>query len=323
VSNGLQNNGGRGVNDLDGLTVLTEPLIPVIDSGKFTTAVRRITPSDATYLLENRNPRNRGLRRRDSANQSRDVGMDNWEINGETVKFDWNGDVLDGQHRLDACRRANKPINTLVVTGLSPEVQATVDIGSRRTHADRLTIAGETNAVALASIARRVWAWNEGDLSFASNFAPTPAEMAKLIEDHPEIRVSTTIAVETYSAWPHIPKAVIGATHYVLADIDEDAARLFFQKLRTGAGLEVGHPIHTLREQAARLSKVTGENGRQKAPTFPRWVAYVFRAWNAYVEGRSMSIIRQPAGKPIPLPVGLKNTAVRRIAVRANEAPKK
>jgi hypothetical protein len=312
VSNGVQNNGVRGVNDLDGLTVHTEPLIPIIDSGKFTIAVRRITPEDAATLLELRNNRNRGLRKRDAANQARDVKSGNWEINGETVKTDWYGMLIDGQHRLEACVRAGVPIDTIVVTGLSPEAQQTVDIGTRRTNGDRLALKGEVNANVLAAIARRVWAWDEGDRSFSSNSAPTPHEMDLIIERYPDLREATRLASDVYTHVPGIPKPVIGATYHVLSAIDEDTARLFFLKLKTGAGMHVGHPILTLRE---RINRSHGSKDPSKKITqFSHWVDYVFRAWNAFVTGRDLTRIQQGRDKRVVMPVGLKNTSFQDLA---------
>lgn len=306
MSNGVQNNGSRGINDLDGLTVLTEPLIPVIDSGKFTAAVRQLQPEEAAFLLENRNPHNRGLRKRDAANQSRDVESGNWQINGETLKFDWEGNTLDGQHRMEACRRADTPIITLVVTGLSPEVQPTVDTGIRRTNGDRFGLAGEINPNELAATVRRVWAWERGDRNFASNFAPTPHEMSELLEEKPELRDATSLAIEVYREFNAIPKSVLSSTYYVLASIDRQAADVFFNKLKTGAGMHIGHPVLTLRNRAIKSS---GANDHRRIRSFGQWVDYVFRAWNAFVTDRDLLRIQTGRDGRTVLPVGLKNTS--------------
>lgn len=317
MSNGVQNNGGRGVNDLKGLTVLTEDLVTVIDSGVFTAAVRRIMPEVATFLLQERNLRNRGLRRRDATNQSRDIETDNWDINGESVKFDWNGMMLDGQHRMEACRRAGKPIDTLVVTGLDPNVQLTVDTGIRRTNGDRFGLVGEENPNELAATVRRVWAWERGDRTFGSNFAPTPHEMTELLNEKPELRESTRVALEVYREFHAIPKSVLSSTHYVLSGIDESAASLFFMKLRTGAGMHVGHPILTLRNRAI---KSHGANDQRKIRSFGQWVDYVFRSWNAFVTDRDLIRIQTGRDGRVVLPVGLKNSMVQSLAAEAAEA---
>lgn len=315
MSNGIKNNGGRGVNDLQGLTVLTEPLIPVIDSGVFTSVVRRIQPDEAAVILELRNNRNRGLRKRDASNQSRDVESGNWQINGETVKFDWDGMLIDGQHRLEACVRAGKAIETVVITGLSPDSQETVDIGTRRTNGDRLAIKGVPNPNIYAAIARRVWSWERGDRGFSSNFAPTPHELDEVIAKFPELAEATRIAVEVYADVPGIPRPVIGATYHVLSGIDKATADLFYSKLRTGAGLHEGHPILTLRN---RIMKAHGSKDPMKRiVAFSQWVDYVFRAWNAFVSGRDLARIQTGRDGRIVLPVGLKNISTTELAANA------
>lgn len=316
MSNGVQNNDRRGVNDLDGLIVLTEPLIPVIDSGKFTAAVRRLTPEESIILLQERNPHNRGLRSRDATNQSRDIEAGNWEINGETLKFDWEGNTLDGQHRMQACIRANRSIDTVVITGLSPEVQPTVDAGIRRTNGDRFSIAKEPNPNELAATVRRVWAWERGDRTFSNNFAPTPHEMAALLREKPELRDATLLAIDVYHDFNAIPKSVLSSTYHVLSQIDKHAADLFFMKLKTGAGMHIGHPVLTLRNRAI---KSHGANDQRKIRSFGQWVDYVFRAWNAFVTDRDLLRIQTGRDGRTVLPVGLKNTTLVALGVELEE----
>ena len=50
-----------------------------------------------------------------------------WKLNGKSICFDWNGRLLNGQHRLSAVVRSGVPLTTLVVRGLDPALVPTQD----------------------------------------------------------------------------------------------------------------------------------------------------------------------------------------------------
>ena len=66
-----------------------------------------------------------------------------WELNGETIKFDTSGTLLDGQHRLSAVILAGMPIKSYVIRDLPRKVFDTLDTGKGRTGADVLSLRGE------------------------------------------------------------------------------------------------------------------------------------------------------------------------------------
>src|SRR4051812_39659069 len=56
-----------------------------------------------------------------------------WVLNGETIKFNDKGNLIDGQHRLQACVLAGKPFQTYVVRGIADDrAFATIDTGKLR-----------------------------------------------------------------------------------------------------------------------------------------------------------------------------------------------
>ena len=58
-----------------------------------------------------------------------DMKAGRWQLNGEAIKFDKNGHLLNGQHRLHAVVRADTTIQMLVISGLDPETRTTMDSG--------------------------------------------------------------------------------------------------------------------------------------------------------------------------------------------------
>ena len=60
-----------------------------------------ITPGDAEQMLES-NEANRNMRARVVSAYARDMETDRWLVTGETIKIGRHGELLDGQHRLQA-----------------------------------------------------------------------------------------------------------------------------------------------------------------------------------------------------------------------------
>ncbi|KAB7835483.1 hypothetical protein, partial [Streptomyces mobaraensis] len=190
-------------------------------------------PPLAARLLR-RNTKNRNLRTAMVEDYVRDIQAGTWPLNGEAIKLDAQGNVLDGQHRLHAVVKADEPVTTFIVGGLPPEAQTTMDSGMRRTTADALSLADETNDITVAAILRKVWSWQQGDRRFTRRISPTTTESRALLEKHPEIRRSAEIAMRTRAAFPHIPQSALGTAHFLFNAIDPDGCAWFFQRLGDG-----------------------------------------------------------------------------------------
>lgn len=246
-------------------------------------------------LLLRRNKKNRNLRPATVTEYARDMAGD-WPLNGEAIKVSWNGDVLDGQHRLHACEKAGVRIPTFIVGNLPPETQDTMDSGLRRTTADVLALREEEHSTTLASILRRVWGWGEGDRKFTRRSSPTKTEVKELLRKTPELRRSAEIADRTRSAFPHIPPSALGTAHYLFNGINPDETAWFFQRLGDGAELPAGHPILALR------SRVTSERAKEGRIPWARHLVYLVVTWNAVRDGRTLTRFSVPAGTPVPEP---------------------
>ena len=73
--------------------------------------VETITPKLAEKWME-ANKNNRPLRRSLVGRYAGAIRRGQWELNGESIKFDEDGVLFDGQHRLAAVVEANKPIKS-------------------------------------------------------------------------------------------------------------------------------------------------------------------------------------------------------------------
>lgn len=109
-----------------------------------------VTPQMASTLLEN-NKRNRTLKRQHVAFLCEEIRNGRWKFNGDAIRVATDGSLIDGQHRLEAVVQTGIPIETLMVSGLDPDVFDTIDGGARRSNGDTLSVAGEKSGRNLAA----------------------------------------------------------------------------------------------------------------------------------------------------------------------------
>lgn len=87
---------------------------------------RHITPRIAKTMLSH-NTGNRPLRKAVVQRYATDMENGDWQDNGDPIRFDTNGRLIDGQHRLEAVILSDTPIDAWVLRGLKPETQKTMD----------------------------------------------------------------------------------------------------------------------------------------------------------------------------------------------------
>lgn len=110
---------------------------------KPTATLERISPKQAREILDTANSEN--FRKMDKdyvRNLAKAMGDGNWDVNGEPLIFDSNGNLIDGQHRLAACAESGKTLETIVVRGVDPTYVRSIDVGRKRTIAMLLSSRG-------------------------------------------------------------------------------------------------------------------------------------------------------------------------------------
>lgn len=258
-------------------------------------SVERITPDVARrYLAANK--ANRSLNPRTVKKLAAAMMRSEWVLNGESIKFDENGNLIDGQHRLAAIIEADKAIDILVFRGASPEAQDTVDLGSRRSLAAALKIRQIPNHTAIAAAIawlHRLQSVGDGRASYSSLFGaesyPTVPQGLRLLEKNPAIKDSTPSAQRVY-AETRFPKGLGIALHYTFATIDRDDAEVFFDYWASGAGLDEEHPIYALR-RAIHIY-----NERPRKPSQSYYAAVAIKAWNKFKEGSPVKALNWSPG---------------------------
>ena len=250
-----------------------------------------ITPEIAEDWL-GRNTHNRNIRQHKVKAWATDIAAGNWHFNGETIKIAVDDTVIDGQHRLLGVIEAGVGADMLVVYGLPPATQETVDGGLKRNYADVLHLRGEKYPNVLAAILRRATTWQEG-FRRSGTFTPTNAQMSRTLEKYPWLRDAALAATRAAQSCD-LPPSVIGLGIWLFSQIDDSEAEFFFARLADGQSLVSGDPIYELRRAADASKNTRG----QRSETY--LTAILIKAWNAYIAGDRIQVLTFRAGGSRP-----------------------
>ncbi len=183
---------------------------------------------------------------------------------GESIKFDVNGDLIDGQHRLTAIMRTGKPQMMLVVRNLSVNAFRHIDTGRKRVASDVLGIEGIVNPTKIATMAKFIIIFQRGKYDIA------------------EFTLSNKLSLyDSYKAGCNkhnklLPTTLLGSFHYIFKQIDEPMAEDWVHKMSTGDDCPVGHPVRTLRDHL-----IYDLRSRRKMPPLQK-NAFICKSWNLY-----------------------------------------
>lgn len=241
-----------------------------------------LTPKIAAYWLREFNFHNRNLRARGISSLAIDIVTGGWDLNGDSIRFDINQIMIDGQHRCTAVAQSGIPVPIILVTGLEPLAQDTIDTNMRRSFADALRLAGEHDPLRLAGITAAVCRWKAGQIRGGGKTNLSVNVLKRVLRDHPEIRDGIPTVRRVAKKVGKHPQSMMGLAWWLFNAINPEDCEDFFTKLAEGAGLEKTHPIWVLRE-------VLDDNAKAKRKlSSPDFLAYVIKAWNAYRDGREI-----------------------------------
>lgn len=256
---------------------------------KITSDIETVTPEMAMeWLTAETNLNNRKLKPPVVRKYVRDMSDRNWLFNGDTIKFDWNGKLLDGQHRLHALIATNRTTEFNIVRNLDPDAYKSIDIGARRTTGDIMQHAGSKYGTSAAAAAKVLHWYESGQKDFTA--MQSISELVAVYGRHPDLeghvaRYNNTPAVRKKlrvgAAWPAFTY-LVGATFS--AELEEFVAGISDGTSLNGLGIGKGDPRHTAREWF--LNRVY-----RRASTNDERFCIITKAWNAFIGGRSMQSI--------------------------------
>lgn len=274
-----------------------EEQMAVASLERFTTAgiqaaVVDVTPDLAGRLLGN-NTGNRNVRPTVVSRYARDMATGAWQLNGETVKVDVNDRVIDGQHRLMAVIESGVTVRMLVVYGLPAAAQETVDRGIGRNVADALRLRGEQNVNILAGAICQSVVLKSPTPSMNATYWPSTSGAIQYLIGHPSIRESVPLGERARSIIGY-PSSTAAALHHIFAEIDQEDADTFWQRVMDGVDLPQDSAILRLREVMLKELTATRRMPRH------RLQAISIKAWNAWRRGDPVALLKWKTGGSKP-----------------------
>lgn len=270
-------------------------------SPKIDTKIEHLSPGDAKALLE-MNVNNRHIYQQHVLTLRGHMLAGRWKFNGDTIRLDPGGEVLDGQHRLTALAGIDNPefrLPFLIVYGIDRGTQSTMDQNRTRSAADQLVLddhiahLNSRDATMVAGAIRIFQQWTGGKLfgdHTRSSNKISNIEVVEIGANNPNM--VTTLAelictdLRRVKCRPSLTLAII----YRFCLIDQESANEFMGLLYSGANMNVGHPILTLRERLDRIKEHRVQTSDKDM------IAFFVLAWNAFRDERQLSKFQRPNG---------------------------
>lgn len=255
-----------------------QPIIPIL---KMKTVIGTITPEVAQQILETRNKTNRNISSLFVNKLANDIINGTFLLTHQGIAFDEEGDLLDGQHRLAACVKANMSIQVLVTSGIKRthnldgiklNTFEIIDSGKARTVAQMLTIGGVKNSSSVAAAAKVLALMC---LKSRENIGITSAQVHKILHiTNDTIHKCSSIAKS--GSILKAPSWIVGPLCLYHLSYPEKAEDFLWQFVNLSAPAGVGSPTRTL-GQYYSCHKTAGGGSQQIA-----WIKYTNHAIHSF-----------------------------------------
>lgn len=237
-----------------------------------------LTPVLAQLLID-RNPVNRPMMKRNSADLASDIIGGRFEFNGESIVISRTGVLLDGQHRCQQVVSTGKTIETVIVFGPKEAARFTIDTGKSKTVTNFLAMKGRIYVSILAPAVNYYLQWSRnGQIDVTGTHLPTKAEILAAADELKGVdkSVEATIgAAKTVRS-----NAVLAFCHYAFKKkAGAEAADEFMGCLIEGDNLKKGGPILYCRNRLLAFGSEVRANVR---------IELVFKCWNAWRRGHGV-----------------------------------
>ncbi len=263
-------------------------------------SIRTITPNRAKIMLGTQIT-NRSLSNAIISRYARDMKQENWDENGQPIIISEEGELIDGQHRLNACIKADVPFRSVVTRGVEEKAKLTIDSGKKRSFAHQLQMDGIQYSNHTAATVQTIYHILEGSTAVKL----TNHEMQKILDKYPDILDSTKLIM---SKIPLVPQpSVLSAVHFLAShflskkdsftgqDMAGEFHKVFytgvpFYKPITSPGTKTKKdPAHIWRERLIRIMAKPHTAIPRKSV-----IDGTVHAWNLFVAGEMPSYFKIP-----------------------------
>jgi hypothetical protein len=257
-------------------------------TGKLSGGEQIITVEFAKLLLE-RNAGNRSMRKEKLDQFTRDIAAGRWALNGESIIIDWDGNLLDGQHRCAAVVATGIEIRSQVVVGADPATKLTTDQGTAKGACDFLSMEGYQNSSLIAAISSLLFAYVENGTLRARGIS-NATKLQFYFDNREQIDAAAAVVNRLKSkSLGLISPSVLGFCYFLMAEKSAAAAEEYLDNIFVGANVPAGHPSLAVRHRLHQMGKASA----------PLKAEALLRGWNAVRTGRDLKVCQVLGALPV------------------------
>lgn len=223
-----------------------------------------------------------------------------WRPHADHMIFDWEGRLIQGQHRCLAIKRAGIGVWVWVVRNAPPETFDACDQSLRRAAADTLSHDGYSNSHIVAAAVNYMIRYEERTFEGEGRMPTFPfhrqvlnPEIRKFANQRPFIK---EISKTTHWTIPFIPRSFTFAAFALFYDVDNNAAINFFEKFREGCDLSKGSPILALRSHFIAIGPADLKKDRASND---QYFLLTLKAWWYWRKNRTMAKLVSDRGRTL------------------------
>ncbi|ARK09065.2 hypothetical protein A6C57_01330 [Fibrella sp. ES10-3-2-2] len=262
-----------------------------------TTQVEVITPDIARELL-GANTANRKATAVHISFLAKQMKEGRWMLTSAPISIATDGRLLDGQHRLMALVESDTTHPFWVARNCDPAMFAVLDTGRKRSSSDILSIEGAKNVTSLSGLIRLIMLHRDGRMS-SWHLKSRTYSNDEVLAFHRENDLSEYLShgVFLYGQRRLLSSAEYAFVYYLIAPVDQAAAKAFVERIATGAGLAKGSAGLLLRQklEAAKEQRINLSSTEK--------YALCIKAWNAERQGTQLTMLKMLAGEGFPVPL--------------------
>lgn len=210
---------------------------------------RQVSPEQAAYWLAVSNVRNRPLNHAHVRKLVSDYRAGLWKDTHQGIAFDYEGRLLDGQHRLAMVRDLGEPVVLNIWYGLDPDAMEGIDQNYKRTAGHMLAAEGVKAGKRIGALARTI-------LVCTAKRVPSHPEVIQYAHKHLDTLASAAGLTDRYSAG--VAAAFAYARILGWKGSEEAAQRLIDLKWSSD-----GDPMRSLAKALGGLHGKSGANAIQ------------------------------------------------------------
>jgi hypothetical protein len=215
-------------------------------------SIELIEPETAVKWLA-QNFKNRTVSRGTVEAYGRDMVNGDWELSDSCICFDVNENLINGQHRLQACVQSNISFYAFVARGMPITTYRVLDIGRKRTLGNLLHMEGHKQPTIVPAAARWLLKLKEGKSTQSGRRKLSHAEIRRVVEAHEGLESS---AHRTWNAFGLKP-SLLTAVHYITSELigEQDLANDFVSVFVKGESFYKGDAAKAWRERLIRMKE--------------------------------------------------------------------